>query len=104
MLEKDSIPEPSKEEIPKDWVIWRFELQSYFESLTKEQTWMVNAVYQKKTFAEICEGLTQWLPEEEVAMFAAGSLRNWLEKGLFSAIHVSESVESLEQKDFEQVL
>jgi hypothetical protein len=93
MLENDSIPEPAKEQSPRGWVIWRFELQPYFESLSKEQAWMVNAILQKKTFGEICQGLCEWLPEEEVAMYAAGSLKNWLEKGMFSEFKVAKVTE-----------
>lgn len=91
MLEEDAIPEVVYYDQPANWIIWRYNRQSYFESLTAEQLWVVNAIQDGKTFAEICEGLCQWLPEEEVAAFAAGSLRNWLEKNLFSAVRISET-------------
>ncbi|MBA2653518.1 MAG: putative DNA-binding domain-containing protein [Gammaproteobacteria bacterium] len=91
MIEQESLPEAVHNEAKVTWVIWRFELKPFFESVTTEQVWMIEALKQGKTFAEICEGLCQWLPEEEVAMFAAGSLRNWIEKGLFSELSIAES-------------
>lgn len=95
MLEQENVPELIKYERPNNWVIWRYDLKSFFESVSNEQVWMMEAIKQEKTFSEICEGLCQWLPEEEVAMYAAGSLRNWIEKGLFSAIKVAEVVEAV---------
>lgn len=92
LLQKEEVPELIDFEEPRDWIIWRFNMQSYFESVTREQMWMIKAIREGKTFSEICEGLCQWLSEEEVAMYAAGSLRNWIEKGLFSAVRVMELV------------
>ncbi len=88
-LLEEEIPEQVREEQIKNWVVWRLDLQSYYESLTPEQLWMMQHIKQGKTFAELCEGLCQWFPEEEVAQFAAGSLANWLQKRLFSAFHVA---------------
>lgn len=91
MLEKPT-PELVEYEQPRSWLIWRNNMQSYFESLTTEQLWIFNAVQEGNTFADICEGLCQFLPEEEVAVYTASTLRNWLEKGLFSAIKITETV------------
>lgn len=77
-------------ETPQYWIIWRKDLCSYFESINAQQLWMFGAINEGKTFGEICEGLCQWLPEEEVAMFAAGTLRNWIERGLFSELRIAE--------------
>lgn len=82
-------PEIVREDQPKDWVVWRLDLQSYFDALTTEQVWMMSNINQGKTFAELCEGLCQWLPEEEVGQFAAGSLGTWLQKGIFSGFMVA---------------
>jgi hypothetical protein len=88
MTHQETIPEINREESKGGWIIWRYALSSYFESVTPAQVGMIQAIREEKTFAELCEGLCQWLPEEEVAQFAAASLRNWLEKGVFSAINV----------------
>ena len=98
MLEKETLPELVRQKTPSDWVIWRFQMTPYFESITPEQVWMMGAVSQEKTFAEICEGLCKWLPEEQVADFAAGTLRNWIEKGMFSGIKMAEISERYSQQ------
>lgn len=88
MMEQENLPELIRQNTSTSWLIWRYQLKSYFESLTSNQVWIVKAIWEGKTFGEICEGLCQWLPEEEVAQFAAGSLHNWLSKGMFSAIQI----------------
>lgn len=88
LLEQD-IPGLELQEEPHYWIVWRLNLQSYFEGLTKHQLWILNAFRQGKTFTEICEGLCEWYPEEEVAQQAAGSLGNWLSKGIFSGFGVA---------------
>ena len=73
---------------PTTWLIWRFNLQAYYLSLSKEQLWMMQALRSGKCFAEVCEGLCEWLSEEQVTQFAAENLRNWIVEGLFSKIEV----------------
>jgi hypothetical protein len=80
-------------------LIWRFNQQSYFETLNPQRIWMVDAIQKEKTFAEICEGLCEWLPEEEIAQFAAATLRHWIEKGVFSEIKVADSVAAIAEDD-----
>lgn len=82
-------PELTRNEATVNWMVWRYEIQSYFESLTTQQLWMMHAIKEGKTFAEICEGLCQWFPEEEVAQFAAGSLSGWIQKGIFSEFSIA---------------
>jgi hypothetical protein len=88
LLEED-VPElvPGDEDL--DWIVWRLNLQSYFERITPQHLWMINALHQNKTFAQLCDGLCEWFSEEEVAQFAAGSLGNWLSKGIFSGFTVA---------------
>jgi hypothetical protein len=88
-LLEEEIPEQVREEQGKNWIVWRLDLQSYYESLTPEQLWMMHNIKQGKTFEQLCEGLCQWISEEEVAQFAAGSLANWLQKKLFSAFSIA---------------
>lgn len=92
MYEGQEIPELIYKDAPEEWVVWRFNQLSYFESLNVWQLWMLNAISQEKTFAEICTGLCEWHPEEEVAQYAAVTLRNWIEKGLFSEIMIAEQL------------
>lgn len=92
MEQREQIPEVKQNESPLNWIVWRFEMNSYFESITPEQLWMIEALQTQSTFAQICEGLCQWIDEEQVAQYAAGSLRNWIEKGIFSAYSISSEL------------
>lgn len=83
---KEPLPAAEQSPYPIGWVIWRQELQLYFRSLSVEQAWMLDALRDGRTFAEICEGLTEWIDAQNVALHAAGLLRQWLEDGIISEI------------------
>lgn len=75
---------------PISYLIWRKEFDFAFAALNEPQANMMQNIFAGKTFADICESLCQWLPEEEVAQFAAGNLRNWVEQDIFIAVNVLE--------------
>jgi len=82
------LPSPEQAPYPVGWVVWRQDLQVYFRSLSVDQAWMLDALHEGKPFAEICEGLTEWIDAKNVALHAAGLLRQWLEDGMISDIRV----------------
>ncbi len=88
--ENPEIPPITLLSTPASYIIWRKEFNFVFAALNEPQADMMQNIFAGKTFAEICESLCQWLPEEEVAQFAAGNLRNWVEEGMFTATHVFE--------------
>lgn len=82
-------PVIERTEKPVYWLMWRFERQSYFCPTTDEQLWMMQALQAGKSFAEVCEGLCDWLEEDKVAPFAAETLRGWVSEGIFSEYKIS---------------
>jgi hypothetical protein len=42
------------------------------------------------SFGELCEGLCQWVPVEEVGMRAATYLKNWIQKGMLSKLLITD--------------
>jgi hypothetical protein len=82
----EPLPEPQQTEYPVGWMVWRQGLQIYFRSLSVDQAWMLDALRAGQSFAEVCEGLTEWIDAQHVALHAAGLLKQWLEDGLISAI------------------
>lgn len=74
---------------PCYWLLWRYNLQSLFAPLTKPQHWMMQMIQQNKNFAEICEGLCEWMSEENTPQFAATTLRDWIVEGVFSKFECS---------------
>lgn len=84
--DEQATPNPIQSETKQHWLLWRFNLESYFAPLNTEQLFMLQAIQAGKNFGEICEELCQWLDEEEVIQFAAGNLRTWIGDGVFSAL------------------
>ena len=72
------------------WIIWRSDLKLFFRSLPGAESWSLNAFRQGRCFADVCEGLCEWLDEEQVATSAAGYLQNWLREGWIVGISMSE--------------
>lgn len=87
--EETEIPEITNSEESVNWMIWRFEKKSYFVSLNEHRFYIYNAIREGKTFGDICEGLTEWLEEQEVAEFAAFTLRDWFLEGVISSVTVT---------------
>lgn len=83
---KEPIPATAKAEHPIGWMLWRHDLKIYFRSLSVDQALMLDALRAGHTFAEVCEGLTEWIDARHVALHAAGLLKQWLEDGLVSTI------------------
>jgi hypothetical protein len=79
-------PALEENDYPIAWLIWRHDLLTYFRSLSVDEAWAVNAMQRGETFATICEGLTEWIDAQNVAVHAAGMLKQWLEDGLIHEI------------------
>jgi hypothetical protein len=82
------LPEPEQTEYPVGWMVWRQGLRIYFRSLSVDQAWMLDALRDGQAFAEVCEGLTEWIDAQHVALHAAGLLKQWLEDGLIAHIRL----------------
>lgn len=80
------IPAPAAADVPQPWLIWRQALRTYFRSLSVAEAWAIDAAAQGSTFAEICEGLTEWIEPEQVSLHAAGLLKRWITDGLIGAL------------------
>ncbi len=71
-------PEINKDEYPTQWLIWRQELDPYWRSLDVHEAWALEQAQTGANFGAICEGLTEWVDEEHVALVAAGFLKQWI--------------------------
>lgn len=88
--EEQALPESNVQEEPITWLFWRFELKGYFVSLDKGRAWIYQAIRNDMNFADICEGLAQMMPEEEVGTFAAFTLRDWFMEGVISQVRLEK--------------
>jgi hypothetical protein len=71
---------------PVGWVVWRKDLSTYYRSLSGEEAWALDRARAGDTFADICEGLCDWMDRERVAMHAAMLLKCWISEGLIAHI------------------
>lgn len=78
---------PECSEFPIPWFLWRdLSGQVSFESITVDEAWALDAAISGQNFAEMCEGLCEWIDEEHVGMHAAQLLSQWIIKGMVAGI------------------
>ena len=82
-------PELEESDYPIAWLVWRQNLLTYFRSLNVDEAWALDALQRGETFAAICDGLTEWIDAQNVAVHAAGLLKQWLTDGLISEIRIA---------------
>jgi len=88
-IDRDEEPPALEEQnFPVAWLLWRQDLVTRFRSLRVDEAWALAALAHGETFAALCEGLTEWMDAEHVAVHAAGLLKQWLTDGLIRAVHV----------------
>lgn len=79
--------EPMQQAIPTPWIVWRCDLMNKHCALTEDEAFAIDAAMKNLTFGEICEGLCQWMSEEDVGMHAASLLKGWIVSGLLVAVN-----------------
>lgn len=82
--EEFPVPERVYSEEPQDCLVWRFNQRSHYLAINLHHKIMVEAIQSNKTFSDICEALCDHMEVEQVAQFAGGSLRDWINSGLIS--------------------
>ncbi|EKD70861.1 MAG: hypothetical protein ACD_46C00360G0003 [uncultured bacterium] len=82
----DQIPGGPLQTMPVSWVLWRKELVNQFYSLSEDEAWAMDAMLKGLTFAEICEGLSQWTNVEATPLRAASLLKSWISAGMIADV------------------
>lgn len=77
-----------KSEIAAPWIIWRKELEVQFCSLAADETYMLRALMAGAPFGTLCEGLSEWVEEQNVAMHAALLLKRFILDHLIAEVIV----------------
>ncbi len=75
-------PDPARAEQPAPWLLWRQSLQNYFRSMAADESAALDSALRGDRFADICESLADWLPEEEIPLRAASLLATWADSGI----------------------
>lgn len=79
-------PKPAHLNKPSYYLIWRKGLTPHYYEIPEEAAWIISALQANKTFSAVCEGLSEWMPEETVAPYLVDRLKNWLNEGIFSQV------------------
>ena len=79
-------PQPERSPEAVEWLLWRRDLENYFRSLDPVEATSLDAAARGCSFAEICGGLTEHLPDDEVPLRAASLIATWLESGLLTSL------------------
>jgi hypothetical protein len=85
-LENDQPIERDRNEIPIRWLLWRQQMKTHWRSLEAHEAWAFEQMLLGANFAEICEGLIEWIDAGQVALAAAGFLKQWITDELVISI------------------
>lgn len=85
--DEEDIPDMQCENHLTPWVMWRKQDYSiHYYSMSLQEAWALDAMNQGMSFSAICEGLCQWMSEDEVGMQAASYLKGWVQNGMISQV------------------
>ena len=80
---------PEKLEYPYAWLLWRKELLTYYRSLDVDEAWALDTALKHGTFAELCEGVCEWIDEEHAPARVAGFLSQWINDELLTELSIN---------------
>jgi hypothetical protein len=88
MSREESPPDPSCAEQSVPWLLWRQNLQNYFRPMAADEAVALDSALRGDNFGEICEALSEWLPDEEIPLRAAGLLGTWADSGIIVGLRL----------------
>ena len=80
------LPDFERAELPVRWLLWRQALKTHWRSLEVHEAWAIEQAAAGASFAEICEGLLEWVDESQVALVAAGFMKQWVSDELLISL------------------
>lgn len=79
-------PEAVRDEHPTRWLLWRRDFNIHWRSLEVHEAWALEQAEAGADFAAICEGLLEWIDAGQVALIAAGLMKQWIGDGLLVSL------------------
>ncbi len=77
-------PELVKRPHPTGWLVWRQQLDMHWRSLPADESWALQKAMQGKDFSVICDGLIEWIETDQIALRAAGLVKQWIHDQLIT--------------------
>lgn len=81
-----AVPEPVRSDDPVQLMLWRKDLVVYWRSVDDVEASALDAFASGSSFADVCEGLCDWMNADDVPVAAAGMLRQWISEGLVTRV------------------
>lgn len=78
---KTAIPVELSQET-QAWLMWRENLQVVYRPIDTPEAWALKTFLTQKNFADVCEGLCEWIAAEQVPAQVAQYLQHWIRGGL----------------------
>ncbi len=87
-IDKELPPRPPvKQDSPVTWLFWRKGIRTLFQSCNIAETILFEALIQGDTFAEMCEKLSDLVPEKDIPLVAAKTLYKWVSEEIISKVN-----------------
>ena len=80
------LPQRQRSETAQRWLLWRHDYKTHWRSLDVHEAWALEQAAKGANFAEICEGLLEWIDAQQVALVAAGFLKQWISDQLLTRV------------------
>ena len=80
------LPPQQRADYPQRWLLWRQDMKTHWRSLEVHEAWAIEQAVNGANFAEICEGLLEWIDESQVALVRAGFLKQWVNDKLIASL------------------
>jgi hypothetical protein len=61
-------------------------MKTHWRSLEVHEAWALEQATNGVSFAQICEGLLEWIDESQVALVGAGFLKQWVSDKLITSL------------------
>ncbi len=84
--QNDDPCDPTRYDISIPYIFWRKDLMNQYCSLPQDEHYAMTSMINGFSFGEICEGLCQWVDEQDAPLRAASLLKGWIKSGLISEI------------------
>jgi hypothetical protein len=81
------LPPQQRTDYPQRWLLWRQDMKTHWRSLEVHEAWAIEQAVNGVNFAQICEGLLEWIDESQVALVGAGFLKQWVSDKLVASLN-----------------
>lgn len=84
LSQEQAPPKPLKQDKALSWALWRRAYINRFYAQAPDEAWALQALSQGSNFGDLCEGLCNWMDEQEVGLRAASLLKGWIQSGMIA--------------------